>query len=270
MDAFRFLDSPMGSFRTVRDARDGDEILGTAITCSAQTAEQLVEAPTIVSLVEVIRQPVEQTVDRPVPSLLSGVGGLQGRAVWPTTPLFLRWHSTGIHMSFLKESQDASGSRAFLVNSTFLVCQVVVCSWFCLRVDTAFLRLPRVRQSPLVTASPKEYRSMWIFWDMTSSLCFRIQRSAGSDVWVHAHASVYGGIRQFFPFFSTWRWTPDPEVDSRPSLMEKCAQSMLRVAFSSFGGRPMIFDIMGGMVRPGSGRARCRHRQLHVQGLFCW
>ena len=59
-----------------------------------QKAEQLVEAPTIVSLIEVIPQPVEQTVDFPVgaggirpveqtvdipvPSLLSGVGGLQG------------------------------------------------------------------------------------------------------------------------------------------------------------------------------------------------
>ena len=30
--------------------------------------------------------------------------------------------------------------------------------------------------------------------------------------------------------------------------MEKCAQSVLQVAFSSIGGRPMIFDIMGGLA----------------------
>ena len=42
-----------------------------------QKAEQLVKAPTIVSLVDVIGQLVEQTVDVPVP-LSSGFGGLQG------------------------------------------------------------------------------------------------------------------------------------------------------------------------------------------------
>ena len=43
-----------------------------------QTVEQLVEAPTIVSLIEVIRQPVEQPVDIPVRAW-SGTGGrLQG------------------------------------------------------------------------------------------------------------------------------------------------------------------------------------------------
>ena len=43
-----------------------------------QTVEQLVEAPTIMSLVEVIRQPVEQPVDIPVRGW-SGTGGrLQG------------------------------------------------------------------------------------------------------------------------------------------------------------------------------------------------
>ena len=43
-----------------------------------QTVEQLVEAPTIVSLIDVIRQPVEQPVDIPVRAW-SGTGGrLQG------------------------------------------------------------------------------------------------------------------------------------------------------------------------------------------------
>ena len=43
-----------------------------------QTVEQLVEAPTIVSLIDVIRQPVEQTVDIPVRARVGTGGRLQG------------------------------------------------------------------------------------------------------------------------------------------------------------------------------------------------
>ena len=54
--------------------RTAEQIVDTA----PQTVEQLVEAPTIVSLIDVIRQPVEQPVDIPVRAW-SGTGGrLQG------------------------------------------------------------------------------------------------------------------------------------------------------------------------------------------------
>ena len=43
-----------------------------------QTVEQLVEAPTIVSLIDVIRQPVEQPVDIPVRAWGGAGGRLQG------------------------------------------------------------------------------------------------------------------------------------------------------------------------------------------------
>ena len=43
-----------------------------------------------------------------------------------------------------------------------------------------------------------------------------------------------------------------------------------RAEFSSMESRPKIFGIMVFLDRPGSGRARRRHWQLHVQGLFCW
>ena len=42
-------------------------LVSRTVLSEPQTAEQLLEAPTIVSLIEVIEQPVEQTVDIPVP-----------------------------------------------------------------------------------------------------------------------------------------------------------------------------------------------------------
>ena len=55
-----------------------DELSVRTPVCEPQLAEQLVEAPSIVSLIEVIRQPVEQNVDIPVPHGESLQGLLPG------------------------------------------------------------------------------------------------------------------------------------------------------------------------------------------------
>ena len=108
----------------------------------------------------------------------------------------------------------------FPVNSTFFVCQVVVlvlssCGY---RVSLSSSNLA-VTSGDCLARGAQEHVD---FLGLTSSLCFRIQRKAWFEVWIHAHASVFGCICKFFPFFfffHTWRWTSDPEVGSRPSLL---------------------------------------------------
>ena len=78
MDAFKSLDSPMAEQVMAVPKISSPSHASRTVLSEPQTAEQLVEAPTIVSLIEVIRQPVEQTVDIPVRAGGVGSGGLQG------------------------------------------------------------------------------------------------------------------------------------------------------------------------------------------------
>ena len=76
IDAFRSLDSPMAEQVTAVPKISSPSRASRAVQSEQLTVEQLVEVPTIVSLIEVIGQPVEQTVDIPVGAGGAGVPSL--------------------------------------------------------------------------------------------------------------------------------------------------------------------------------------------------
>ena len=80
-----------------------------------------------------------------------------------------------------------------------------------------------------VTASPEEYRNICICWEITSRLCFRIQRSVGPFVDTRTRQSMEAG--GFSPFFHVMGAARRLVLDSGYTLVRQSTEFMLHFTY---------------------------------------